>query len=73
MAEGTDVVGVLRRHLEEMHAALDRATGYFSAHDLAENYRTGSPTPRPTRITTQMIKARDHALGYLEADDEPVQ
>lgn len=68
--EPTEVVGILYSHLVEICAALDRAAGYFAGHDLAEAYRTGSPTPRPSRIATQINKARDHAEGYLDVPEE---
>ena len=66
----TEVIGVLSTHLEEMASALDRATGYFSAMDLADAYRAGSPVPKPSRNTAMIERARDRAFGYLEEEEE---
>lgn len=68
--ESTDTIPVMRSHLVEMYMALERCLGYFSAHDLAEAYRTSAPTPRPSRIQAQVNKALDHAGGYLDVEPE---
>lgn len=67
----TDIVGVLRVHLEEIQVALDWSRGHFMALDLADRYREGTPTPRPKRATVITEKALAHVEGYLMvADDE---
>jgi hypothetical protein len=65
----TQVVGVLRSHLEEMYHALDRSAGYFSAMDLADAYRSGAHAPKVSRNTTIITKARDHVEGYLNKEE----
>lgn len=70
MAEPTDVVGVLRHHLEEMYAALDRCRVYFEALDLTDRIKSGSPSSKASRTTQMVVRAHDKAAGYLEVDDE---
>lgn len=73
MAEPTEVVGVLRIHLEQMLAAFDWSKGYFGALDLADQYRKGSPQARPARITALHQQCFDRLEAYLfveEVEDE---
>jgi hypothetical protein len=66
----TEVVGVLRAHLEEIRVALDWSRGHFLALDLADRYRDGHPSPRPKRATVMVEKAYDHVAGYLMVEDD---
>lgn len=68
----SEVVAILRTHLEQMHEALDRCAGYFQATDLAEIYRSGTPSPktRTNRHTALVTQARDRAADYLDTVEE---
>lgn len=68
----TDRIVVLRGHLEEIFEALDTATGYHTADDLARQYKNVGSTHRPSNLTKRLEKARDHAEGYLLQEDEDV-
>lgn len=70
MPEPTDVVGVLRVHLDEIHTALYDAGLYFESMDLAEKVRSGSMSSKPSRTTQRILKARDRVAGYLETEDD---
>ena len=70
MPEPTDIIGVLRVHLEDASQALEWAYGHFAALDLAENYRQGKPTLRPTRGTAMMEKAKLAVDAYLNSGQE---
>ena len=67
----TEVIGVLRVHLEEIHNALHYNRGYLQALDAADWARTGK---RHTSMSTRLTeKAYDHVEGYLsvpEGDDD---
>jgi hypothetical protein len=64
-------VTVLRGHLEEVLEALDAATGYHSADDLARQYKNVGGTYRPSNLTKRLEKALDRVQGYLvEEQDE---
>lgn len=73
MADPTDVVGVLRTHLEDIHQALDWYRGLSTALDLADSYRQGKATRRPSRGSQMADKAIATCEMYLreEEDDAP--
>ena len=70
MTDPTEVVGVLRTHLEEVQTALDWCMHHFQALDLADSYRGGKSASKG-RITTLTERAYKHVTGYLDAADEP--
>jgi hypothetical protein len=73
MAESTDVtdvIGVMRAHLEEAYENLSRVATYFEAVDLTESIRVGSIASRPSRNAQQLIRSRDRLAGYLEVEDD---
>jgi hypothetical protein len=63
--EPTEVIGVTRQHLQEILAALSWAHHYFEAQELAEAYKEGRQTPKPSKITTTIARAYNHAEGYI--------
>lgn len=67
----TEIVPVMRQHLQEILAALNWCHGYFSAHDLADGYRQGKQTPAPSPITRRIAQAYNHAEGYVHDDVSP--
>lgn len=71
----TDQVPVMQGHLEEIFIALDNATGYHLADDLARQYKNVGGTHRPSNLTKRLQKARDNVEGYLrlELDELPDQ
>lgn len=71
----TEVVGIMRIHLQEILSAIDWARGQNEALDLAEGYRAGHPAVRSSRLTTALNRSYNHLIGYLdtEEDDVPVQ
>lgn len=70
MTEPTEVIGVLRMHLQEMQGALEIASGYLTAMDLADGYRTIAPAPRISRSAALMAKALSHVEGYLSVTED---
>lgn len=70
MTGPTDVVGVLRVHLEEAAQALEWAYGHFAALDLAEGYRQGKPSLRHSRATAMMEKSKTTVDAYLAPREE---
>jgi hypothetical protein len=66
----TDHIVVLRGHLEELYQALDTATGYHTADDLARQYKNVGSTHRPSNLTKRLEQARDRAEGYLLAQED---
>lgn len=68
----TDVVSLLRGHLEEVHLALDAAYGFHAADDLARSYKNVGGTTRPSNLTKRLEKALMHAEGYLTKEEEDV-
>lgn len=68
----TDVVPVLRGHLEEIYEALDSARGYHVADDLARQYKNVGALHRPSNLTKRLEKALGRTEGYLEAEDHDV-
>lgn len=66
----SELVPVLRGHLEEIYEALDAATGYHIADDLARQYKNVGGTHRPSNLTKRLEKAQKHLEGYLaEVED----
>ena len=68
LVEGYDPnaqIPVLRQHLQEMLAALSWAHSHFTALDLADAYRAGRQQSTPSKITSQLARAFNHAEGYL--------
>jgi hypothetical protein len=66
-------VVVLRQHLQEILAALSWAHSHFSALDLADAYRQGRQAPAPSKITTLLARAYNHAEGYVYDGDPSIQ
>lgn len=73
MASYTDQVIILRGHLEDIHEALDSATNFHVADDLARKFKNVGGTHRPSNLTTRLENALDRVEGYLaEVPNEPV-
>jgi hypothetical protein len=70
MADESNVVGVLRQHLEDIHGVLELCSTYFGALDLAENIKSGTPSPKASRTTQRVSKAQDRVAGYLEIEED---
>ena len=64
----TDLIPVLRTHLEDVFIALDNARGYHLANDLATQYKNTGGVHRPSNLTKQIEKAHAKIAGYLEED-----
>lgn len=60
-----DVVGVLRNHLEEIHAALSNARTREEAADLADALRQGKHGVKPSWISRELNRSIVHVEGYL--------
>lgn len=70
MADPTDVVGVLRVHLEEIREALDWFRGLTTSLDLADGYRQGKMTRRPSRAAQIAEQAHERCEMYLRVEEE---
>lgn len=66
----TEVVGVMREHLQEAWAALDWALGYQASLDLADRYRQGKPTVQASRLSALLERSHRRMAGYLQTEDE---
>jgi hypothetical protein len=66
----TDSIVILRGHLEEIFTALDAATGYHVADDLARQYKNVGGTHRPSNLTKRLEAAQERVAGYLEEGDD---
>lgn len=71
MADPTEVVGVLRVHLEEVREALDWYRGLTGALDLADSYRQGKMTVRPSRGSQMAQKGLQTCDMYLRVEEDP--
>lgn len=67
-----DTIPVLRGHLEEIFSALDAASGYHSADDLARQYKNVGGTFRPSNLTKRLESARERVDGYLSQEEADV-
>lgn len=65
----TEVIGVLRTHLEETQLALNWAKGYFQAIDLADGYRQNRVGSQRSSIANVIERAYGHVTGYLDAQE----
>jgi hypothetical protein len=70
MADPTEVVGVLRVHMDELREALDWYRGLTGALDLADSYRQGKMTVRPSRGSMMAQKAINTCDMYLRVEGE---
>jgi hypothetical protein len=68
--EPTEVVGVLRVHLEEWQAAIDHARGQNESLDLADRFRQVASAHRPSRLTAELHRTYDRITGYLDIPED---
>lgn len=61
---------VLRGHLEEIYEALETATNYHEADDLAHKFKNIGGTSRPSNLTKRLSKALDRTESYLATEQE---
>lgn len=61
----TDVIGVLRTHLEEIHSVLHSARVREEAVDLADALRHGRHSVKPSSLVNRLLTAESHLQGYL--------
>lgn len=77
MADGLNVVPVLRVHLEEIEQTLANCEGLLTSLDLQQEYRNMGKLVRPSRLTQDVQRKLERVQGYLLTDeaeeDERVQ
>lgn len=68
LRDPTDQVVILRDHLEEWEALMQRVHGHLVALDLADGYRDGKVDPQFTKLTRMASQTCNRMKGYLDAD-----
>ena len=67
----TEIVPVMRQHIQDVLAALSWSYTYFSALDLADGSRQGVQSPTPSKVTRQIAKAYNTMEGYVTDEQLP--